>query len=45
MSQPALLRSTYALLGEDVLQAIETHGQYMDVPASKHYLWYAKVSL
>lgn len=33
MSQPALLRSNYALLGEDLLQAIETHGQYMDVPA------------
>ncbi len=33
MSQPALLRSTYALLGVDLLQAIETHGQYVEVAA------------
>lgn len=33
MSQPALLRSTYALLGLDLLQAIETLGQYVEVEA------------
>lgn len=33
MSAPALLRSTYALLGPELLQAIEQSGQYLEVPA------------
>jgi hypothetical protein len=33
MSQPALLRSNYALLGFDLLQAIETYGEYVEVAA------------